>query len=138
MKVGMTGSLIITGLMVVLACPISAQNPTGREIPKSEKKKEPAKKESSTPRKSAPARTRRTNSGFNLTIVAPAGSIIEFDGKPRGVANIEGRLLLRGIKPGPHQLKVTANGYEPWQGSSSRPCPTPFRSSKSQRRGGSR
>ncbi|MBK9316294.1 MAG: SUMF1/EgtB/PvdO family nonheme iron enzyme [Acidobacteria bacterium] len=106
-------------LMAVLAgstcLSVRSQNPTGREIPKSEKK-EPAKKEPVGKRTPAPTRNRRTNSGYNLTIAAPAGSIIEFDGRPRGVANIEGKLVLRGIKPGAHQIKVTANGYEPWQG----------------------
>jgi formylglycine-generating enzyme required for sulfatase activity len=51
-----------------------------------------------------------------LTITAPAGALIEIDGRARGFAGIDGNLILTGIPPGEHQLNVRAEGYEPWQG----------------------
>lgn len=109
--------LVMTILISACVClSASPQNPTGREIPKSGKKeparKEPVRKEPAPKRSTT--RTRRPTP--SLTLMAPAGAIIEVDGKPRGVANIEGRLVLSGIKPGAHDIRITANGFEPWQG----------------------
>ncbi len=101
-------------IALFLCAVLSAQNPTGREIPKSEKKTgEKISKPSAPPRQSS----RQTPVSPKLTIVAPPGALIEIDGRQRGFAGVDGNLILTGIAAGEHQLSVRAEGYEPWQGS---------------------
>ena len=103
-------------LFIALATTVClmAQNPTGREGPKPPEKKAPEKvtKPTPTPRpaaKSVPVSPK-------LTIIAPAGALIEIDGRSRGFAGVDGNLILTGVSAGDHQLNVRAEGYEPWQG----------------------
>ena len=135
--------------LLVFAQYAIAQNPTGREAPRSAKKepapiqkKEPApvQKEKS---KSVAGSTRSaisentgrsgksgksgksgtvrapaaktTTVGAKLTIVAPPGASVEVDGKARGFVGSNGNLVLGGLAPGDHQLRVFAAGYEPWR-----------------------
>jgi formylglycine-generating enzyme required for sulfatase activity len=51
-----------------------------------------------------------------LTIVAPPGTAVEVDGKPRGVVGARGELTVPRLAPGDHQLGIFAGGYEPWRG----------------------
>jgi formylglycine-generating enzyme required for sulfatase activity len=97
---------------------VLAQNPTGREILREERKPserapiERTPKPSPTPRlsvRSAPA-------GARLTIVAPPKAMIEIDGRERGFAGIDGNLILTGVTAGDHRLIVRAEGYEVWDG----------------------
>jgi len=50
-----------------------------------------------------------------LTIVAPPGTAVEVDGKPRGVVGARGELTVPRLAPGDHQLGIFAKGYEPWR-----------------------
>ncbi len=104
-------------LAALFSTGISAQDPTGREIPKPPKKssEKPRPKPATPvpPKRSAP---RSTQASVKLTIVAPPGAMVEVDGKPRGFAGADGSLVLSGLALGDHQLTVTANGYEPWRG----------------------
>lgn len=107
-------SIFTVIIALYLNISIPAQNPTGRVIPKSGKKKPAGKtsKPSDTPRQ-----VLRSNSASpKLTISAPPGALIEIDGKSRGFAGVDGNLILTGISEGEHQLRVRAEGYEPWQG----------------------
>lgn len=108
----------------------SAQDPTGRDIPKTkpaakagEKKTEkPKAKEptssNSTGRTSTPAKPRPTPANAaRLTVLAAPNSIVELDGQARGVVGRDGRLALNAVALGEHQLRVTADGYQMWAGS---------------------
>ena len=55
-------------------------------------------------------------SSAKLTVVAPAGALIEINGRARGFSGIDGQLILTGISPGDHRINVRAEGYEPWDG----------------------
>jgi formylglycine-generating enzyme required for sulfatase activity len=103
-------------LMIIVLClctAVDAQNPTGREIAKPGRKTgERTQKPASAPRQSA----RPATPSPKLTIVAPAGALIEIDGRARGFAGVDGNLILTNITAGNHQLNVRAEGYEPWQG----------------------
>lgn len=117
----------------LLALPVNsiglAQNPTGRDTVKNKpaaksvgkktdnpKGKEPVAA-NSTNKTTTPAKTRPTpSSAVRLTVLAAPNSIVELDGQPRGVVGRDGRLLLNGVAPGEHQLRVTADGYEMWTG----------------------
>ncbi len=109
---------IILILLTALFSPaVFAQNPTGREVPKPAKKG--GEKSGEKPAKSRPpqrAPSKSAQASVRLTIVAPAGALVEVDGKPRGFAGIDGNLVLTGLALGDHQLVVTADGYEPWRG----------------------
>jgi hypothetical protein len=87
------------------------QDPTGRDIPPG--KKPPAKvaKPGATPR-----RPSRPPANAKLSIIAPPGASIELSGRPRAVVGRDGQLLLSAIAQGDHQLRVEAEGYEPWEG----------------------
>ncbi len=108
-------NLIRSILTMIIALHLStaapAQDPTGREIPNTEKKaRTKPPRPSSTPRQvSRPA-------PLKLTIVAPPGALIEIDGRSRGFAGIDGNLILTGITAGEHKMSVRADGYDPWQG----------------------
>ncbi len=83
--------------------------------------KRPAKtKEKPVANAASASRTKRSasrpNPAIKLTIVAPAGAMVEMDGKPRGFAGANGILILNGVAVGDHQLAITADGYEPWRG----------------------
>jgi formylglycine-generating enzyme required for sulfatase activity len=106
-----------------------AQDPAGREAPKPtqrDKNKSVARPSKSAgqakadkPRKPASRRTptpRSTSVRAKLTIVAPPGTAVEVDGKPRGVVGASGDLTLPGLAPGDHRLSLFADGYEPWLG----------------------
>jgi formylglycine-generating enzyme required for sulfatase activity len=106
-----------------------AQDPAGREALKraqTDKKKSvagPAKSASSAKsdksRSTAPNRTpspKSASARAKLTIVAPPGTAVEVDGKPRGVVGARGDLTLPGLTPGDHRLGIFADGYEPWRG----------------------
>jgi formylglycine-generating enzyme len=71
------------------------------------------------PRKPASNRAQSSKSKSvraNLTIVAPPGTAVEVDGKPRGVVGARGELTVPRLAPGDHQLGIFAQGYEPWRG----------------------
>ncbi len=115
---------LLTALFSIL---VFAQNPTGREAPKTAKKTEekPSAKpaRSTKSRKPRPARSSASKSasagaraGAKLTIIAPVGAVVEVDGKARGFVGADGNLILTGLAPGDHQLSVSANGYETWRG----------------------
>jgi formylglycine-generating enzyme required for sulfatase activity len=101
-----------------------AQDPTGRDIPKSKpavKNEKPKAKESApaktTSKTSTTTKTRPTpNNTARLTVLAAPNSIVELDGQARGLVGRDGRLLLNAVAPGEHQLRVTADGYEMWAG----------------------
>jgi sulfatase modifying factor 1 len=106
-----------------------AQNPAGREAPKparTDKNKSAAKPDKSAsnakadkPRKPASKRapsSRSTTVRSKLTIVAPPGTAVEVDGRPRGVIGARGELTVPGLAPGDHRLGIFADGYEPWRG----------------------
>jgi formylglycine-generating enzyme required for sulfatase activity len=100
---------------------ISAQNPTGRELPRPPKKtsEKPKPKSDTKSAKSAPPRrapAKPAPAPARLTIVAPPGALVEVDGRPRGATGIDGSLVIAGLPAGDHQLSVTAEGYEPWRG----------------------
>jgi sulfatase modifying factor 1 len=108
-----------------------AQNPGGRETPKTaqtDKNKNksgaaPAKSASSTrqdkprnPLSKRASRSKSTTVRAKLIIVAPAGTAVEVDGKHRGVAPASGELIVSGLAPGDHQLVISGDDYEPWRG----------------------
>ena len=108
-----------------------AQNPAGRETPKTAKADKNKKKSGAASAKSAsPARADKSRNPLSnraskskptsvrakLTIVAPAGTAVEVDGKPRGVVGAGGDLTVPGLAPGDHRLVIVADGYEPWRG----------------------
>jgi formylglycine-generating enzyme required for sulfatase activity len=77
--------------------------------------KTPAKPAVKTTRTARPAAAKPSKE-IILTIVAPPGAMIELDGKPRGIASIDGELMIDDLKVGDHRLEVTADGYLPWTG----------------------
>jgi formylglycine-generating enzyme required for sulfatase activity len=118
----------VFSVLVFSQCAL-AQEPAGREATKpaqTSKKKSvaaPAKSagsaKSDKSRNSAPDRrpaTKSTGVRAKLTIVAPPGTAVEVDGKPRGVVGARGNMTLPGLAPGDHRLGVFADGYEPWRG----------------------
>ncbi len=98
---------------ISLSALLLAQDTTGRDIPKPEKK--PIEKPAARPavRRTTP---RPAKAVAKLTIAAPPGAMIEIDGRGRGFTGIDGNLILTGITPGLHQLIVRAEGFETWQG----------------------
>src|SRR5262249_50589037 len=64
--------------------------------------------------KRAPS-SRSTSVRAKLTIVAPPGTGVEVDGKPRGIVGARGELTVPGLAPGDHRLAICADGYEPWR-----------------------
>jgi formylglycine-generating enzyme required for sulfatase activity len=123
--------LIVSSVFSILIFALSAfaQNPAGREAPKparTDKSKPAAKPDKSSgnakadkPNKPASKRAPSSKSNSvraNLTIVAPPGTAVEVDGKPRGVVSARGDLTVPRLAPGDHRLGVFADGYEPWRG----------------------
>jgi formylglycine-generating enzyme required for sulfatase activity len=117
---------IIFGLLILIFSHYAfAQNPAGRETTKparTDKNKSAAKPGKSAkadnPAKPASKRapsSRSTSVRAKLTIVAPPGTAVEVDGKPRGFVGARGELTVPGLAPGDHQLSVIADGYEPWR-----------------------
>jgi hypothetical protein len=117
---------IILGLLILVFSHYAfAQNPAGREAPKparTNKNKSAAKPGKSAkadnPAKPASKRaptSRSTSVRAKLTIVAPPGTAVEVDGKPRGFVGSRGELTVPGLAPGDHRLGVFADGYEPWR-----------------------
>ncbi len=118
---------IILGLLILAFSHYAfAQNPAGREAPKSartDKNKSAAKPGKSAKAdnpakpasKRAPPSSRSTSVRAKLTIVAPPGTAVEVDDKPRGFVGARGELTVPGLAPGDHRLSVFADGYEPWR-----------------------
>jgi formylglycine-generating enzyme required for sulfatase activity len=104
-----------------LCLTLLAQDPSGRvtskkkAVVKTAKRPAPAR---AAPRSkpARPAEPRPTPAPPKLTIAAPPGALIELDGRPRGFSGVDGRLILTGVTIGEHQLKVSADGYENWEG----------------------
>lgn len=107
----------------------AAQNPTGREFPKPEKKA-PAKAPSKSAEKKPVRKTSSTKSttstktrpipaaaGVRLVVTAVPNSVVELDGQARGIVGKDGNLAVGAIAPGLHQMRVSADGYELWTGS---------------------
>jgi formylglycine-generating enzyme required for sulfatase activity len=117
-------SIFLTLLTALFSVLVFAQNPTGRETPKTAPKgagKQSSKsaggaKSKTTRRSSAKSTSTSARTGAKLTVVAPPGALVEVDGKARGVVGADGSLVLSGLAPGDHQLSVSAGGYEPWRG----------------------
>lgn len=120
---------------------VSAQNPTGRIIEplrpgsrqnvRSTKKSPPVKKPSqparvappvrqSIPKRAPAARDRRVVRGstptFQLILMTTPGSVVLIDGTATEGAGEDGRLSVSGLTGGRHLLKVSAPGYESWEG----------------------
>src|SRR5262249_607502 len=117
---------IILGLLILAFSHYAfAQNPAGRDSPKparTDKNKSAAKPgksaKANNPPKPASKRaptSRSTSVRAKLTIVAPPGTAVEVDGKPRGFVGARGELTVPGLAPGDHRLSVFADGYEPWR-----------------------
>jgi len=120
---------LIFGLLILVFSPYAfAQDPSGREAAKpagTDKNKSAAKPAKSAnnsktdkPRKPASKQapsSRSTSVRAKLTIVAPPGTGVEVDGKPRGVVGSRGELTVPGLAPGDHRLGIFADGYEPWR-----------------------
>jgi formylglycine-generating enzyme required for sulfatase activity len=114
------------GLLFLIFSPYAfSQNPAGRDAPKparTDKNKSAAKpgksaKADNPPKpasKRAPS-SRTTSVRAKLTIVAPPGTAVEVDGKPRGFVGARGELTVPGLAPGDHRLGIFADGYEPWR-----------------------
>lgn len=120
-------SHLLCGIGLVLVAlvfwqPLSAQDSTGRELPKSTKKSptpspKPIKKTSKSV-ETKPATTKPTPvPARRLTIFAPPGALIELDGSTKGFAGIDGNLVVLGVAAGNHQLSASLTGYEDWTGS---------------------
>ena len=114
--------------ILIFSLGIFAQNPAGREAPRparTDKNKSDAKPAKSAgnvkvEKTSKPASNRAQSSKSksvraNLIIVAPPGTAVEVDGKPRGVVGARGELTVPRLAPGDHQLGIFAEGYEPWR-----------------------
>jgi formylglycine-generating enzyme len=121
-----SATTIIFGLLILVFSHYAfAQNPGGREQPKparTVKNKSAAKPDKSgkadKPAKPASKRAPSSRSASvraKLTIVAPPGTAVEVDGKPRGFVGGRGELTVPGLAPGDHQLGIFADGYEPWR-----------------------
>jgi hypothetical protein len=119
-------SLLYVALM---SCCVLAQDPTGRELPKPAKKSpeknigKPAGKKAGGKPVKPPATTRTPSRATRqpaipskLIIIAPAGALIEIDGRERGFAGVDGSLVVTGISAGEHRLNAKAEGYETWNG----------------------
>lgn len=114
------------GLLLIAALafwqPLSAQDSTGRELPKKTTKKSPTptpkpSKKSSKPAESKVAITKPTPVPVRrLTILAPPGALIEVDGSTKGFAGIDGNLVVLGVAAGNHELSARLTGYEDWIG----------------------
>jgi formylglycine-generating enzyme required for sulfatase activity len=118
-------NIITTSLTAIIALGLGisllAQDPTGRVVSKKKAVVKTAKRStrtraSSRPTPARPAEPRPTPATPKLTIVAPPGALIELDGRPRGFSGVDGRLILAGVTVGEHELKVSADGYENWEG----------------------
>jgi hypothetical protein len=112
----------LTAIIALCLCPpIVAQDPTGRVISKKKpvvktgKRRTPGRAEP-RPTPARPAEPRPTPANPKLTITAPPGALIELDGRPRGFSGVDGRLILMGVTVGEHRLRVSAEGYENWEG----------------------
>ncbi|HMX28361.1 MAG TPA: SUMF1/EgtB/PvdO family nonheme iron enzyme [Blastocatellia bacterium] len=118
-------------LLIVIACMpwcVSAQDSTGRELPKPANKptekpaaksagKKPARKPAKRAVATPPSRaTRQPLIPAKLVINAPPNALIEIDGKERGMTGVDGKLTVTGISPGEHRLSATADGFEAWSG----------------------
>jgi formylglycine-generating enzyme required for sulfatase activity len=51
-----------------------------------------------------------------VTVIAPPNAQIELAGKMSGITGTDGKLVLDEVPVGVHSLKVTADGYESWNG----------------------
>jgi formylglycine-generating enzyme required for sulfatase activity len=113
-------NILTTSLTVIMALGLCfslfAQNPTGRVIRKKRAVIKTAKPSKPARAESRPAESRPAPAGPKLTIVAPPGTLIEIDGRPRGFSGVDGRLVLTGVTIGEHQLRASADGYENWEG----------------------
>jgi formylglycine-generating enzyme required for sulfatase activity len=127
---------LLAALFSIILAPTQnfAQNPTGRETPSPPKETKsapkPAQKEKKQDRKKtvakptratkpAPTRTAAAKpapTAAKLIIIGPPGAEVEVDGKSRGFVSENGNLVLNGLAPGDHQVRISAEGYEPWQG----------------------
>jgi formylglycine-generating enzyme required for sulfatase activity len=112
----------LTAIIALGLCfSLFAQNPTGRVITKKKAVVKTAKPSTPARAEPGPTGTRSAESspapaGPKLTIVAPPGTLIEIDGRPRGFSGVDGRLVLTGVTIGEHQLRASADGYENWEG----------------------
>jgi len=88
-----------------------AQDETGRDL----RKKKPAAKPTPKPLP-RPTPTPAVPAGATLTITAPTGAMIELDGRNRSLVGPSGTLVLATVATGDHELRVSADGYEPWSG----------------------
>lgn len=125
--------------LTMLVATLSAQDPSGRDIPPSTSKKAPAVKKPAakasptpTPTPAArpspvakvPGRSTPTPTptaipypaNARLIITAPAGARIELDGRTRFDVDRSGTLVISDVAPGAHQLSATAPGHDPWRG----------------------
>jgi formylglycine-generating enzyme required for sulfatase activity len=118
-------NILTTSLTPIIALclylPLVAQDPSGRVVSKKKPVVKTVKRRSPTraeprPTPARPAEPRPTSASPKLTIAAPPGALIELDGRPRGFSGVDGRLILTGVKAGEHQLRVSAEGYENWEG----------------------
>ncbi len=120
--------------VALILCFVPAQDPTGRELPRPAKKPadktiekkggKPAGKKAGGKTVKPPAATRAPARAARqpaipskLIIIAPVGTLIEIDGRERGFAGVDGRLVVTGVSAGEHRLNAKAEGYEAWSGS---------------------
>jgi formylglycine-generating enzyme required for sulfatase activity len=103
--------------ILILAPRSFAQKPGGRETPKTAKtaKTKSGGAPANSARQDKPRKTTsrpKSNSvRAKLTVVAPAGTVVDVDGKPRGVVGARGDLTVSGLAPGDHRLVIIAPGY---------------------------
>lgn len=114
--------LLLCALAALVASFAFGQGRTGRDLPK---KPTPTPKPTAKPvARPAPTPAPSVPVTATLTIAAPPGAAIEFDGLKRGAISSDGTLGLIGVLPGNHILSVEADGYEPWRGSLTVNAPT--------------
>jgi formylglycine-generating enzyme required for sulfatase activity len=113
-------NILTTSLTAIIALGLClslfAQNPTGRVVSKKKAVVKTTKRPAPARTEPRPAEPRPTPANPKLTISAPPGALIELDGRPRGFSGVDGRLVLTGVTIGEHQLRVSADGYENWEG----------------------
>ena len=119
---------------------VSAQNPTGRIIEpfkpeprsnsRSTKKAPPVKRvprpsrvappsRQSIPKAAPAAKDRRAGPilpNFQLIMVTTPGSVVLIDGTTTHGAGGDGRLSVSGLPGGSHRIRISAPGYESWEG----------------------
>ncbi|MFN6202426.1 MAG: SUMF1/EgtB/PvdO family nonheme iron enzyme [Acidobacteriota bacterium] len=123
--------------LALAVAPLMAQNPTGRIL--GPVKPQPAKESTSTPKtttkKPAPAAPRRrpkappapakrtriepaaaASNGFRLMLLTTPGSLVEIEGLAPQGTGADGRLALSLLAGGRRQVRISAPGYEAWEG----------------------